>query len=850
MQLSKTHDAGQIRVLFVEEDDECHIVSAGTDGKLCVLAGTSLEELASQSEKDAVVTALAFKKNSGRVTVGYENGKIASHKLQNLEIDKVIATPSLAESPSGTATAVRCLSFSPSQTILAASGDSEDVQLLDVNGTDKVIHRLFAKCGSRDVAYGPIGKFVASVTTSGMIHIWDVEEGVEHVSSKPDLARKVETSDNIRIGVSWHPDGGTLLAVPGNDNDVVMLERLSWKEGTTRSRLTGVHSQPVNLVAFSPNGIYAATAGEDNLVVIWGMLKSNSITKKKTPGLVTDLAWHPYENVIVFGMATGEVGKWSDVVPDELNAPTDAAAGGTNAAAGGQQGNKGEEFDYLFELEKDTPEYRAAKRRRETEEPFFTTNPNTLSVAPQKPVRPGATKPPIGNKAFYICYNQLGIIVLRNMGDHNIVEVTVNHPDLSRARVPRMHDFKGYTVGSIGHAGAVFASPSKGKTSGSIDFKPFNSWASTGEWSVDLEGREEAVCVAAGSSFVAAVTNTWRLGIFGVGGTRQRVWSLEGAPVALCAHKDLLAVVWHGFGSGTRMWQNLNYMVYNCDGFKIVSTGTLAITPGSTLEWIGFSEEGVLATYDSEGVLRRQDGEPPHLAWMPIFEAATERKSAEIFRIISVRQESLVCIVCTPINPFPQVRPPPVIIEIPLRVCGFASSNPTVTKLEDSHMLQQSLLSHKRLELMPEASEIPKLEAGIDSTLLKLFHEALKVDQSVQAFHIATGIRAEKVLRGALALANHHAMVPLAERLTKLLEDRMQEEDDDSVFQTEEFEMETGERSNGGIDATAPTINYSNVQRFDDAQENVAVRAPQIPPTASPVSQRKSRSNPFARTTR
>lgn len=51
--------------------------------------------------------------------------------------------------------------------------------------------------------------------------------------------------------MAWHPDGGTLLAVPSADNDVILYERYSWTE---QGRLGGKHTGPVASVAFSPNG--------------------------------------------------------------------------------------------------------------------------------------------------------------------------------------------------------------------------------------------------------------------------------------------------------------------------------------------------------------------------------------------------------------------------------------------------------------------------------------------------------------------------------------------------------------------------------------------------------------------
>ncbi len=63
---------------------------------------------------------------------------------------------------------------------------------------------------------------------------------------------QVDYTSVRRHAPSWHPDGGSVLALPvGAEGEVVLLERLSWEP---TGYLSGEHSQAVNVVAFSPNG--------------------------------------------------------------------------------------------------------------------------------------------------------------------------------------------------------------------------------------------------------------------------------------------------------------------------------------------------------------------------------------------------------------------------------------------------------------------------------------------------------------------------------------------------------------------------------------------------------------------
>ena len=73
---------------------------------------------------------------------------------------------------------------------------------------------------------------------------------VLHANRSPSCTVQVDTASAARSLLAWHPDG-SLLAVPGCDNDVTVYERLSWEPTFS---LAGQHSAPINAVCFSPDG--------------------------------------------------------------------------------------------------------------------------------------------------------------------------------------------------------------------------------------------------------------------------------------------------------------------------------------------------------------------------------------------------------------------------------------------------------------------------------------------------------------------------------------------------------------------------------------------------------------------
>jgi hypothetical protein len=75
---------------------------------------------------------------------------------------------------------------------------------------------------------------------------------------------------------------------------------------------------------------------------------------------------------------------------------------------------------------------------------------------------------------------------------------------------------------------------------------------------------------------------------------------VPGPVVSLAARGDLMAVVWHGPPSPLPASQSLMFAVYDANHRTLLQEGPLIISPRSNLTWLAFTEEDLLATFDSQ----------------------------------------------------------------------------------------------------------------------------------------------------------------------------------------------------------------------------------------------------------
>ncbi|KAK7304216.1 hypothetical protein RJT34_15339 [Clitoria ternatea] len=756
------------------------------------------------------VTALALSPNSTCLASGSVDHSVKLYKFPGGEFETNITRFTLP---------IRSLAFNKSGSMLAAAGDDEGIKL--INTVDGSIARVLKghKGSVTGLAFDPNGEYLASLDSTGTVIFWELHSGriVHNLKGiAPDTGVDVSTMNVL----CWSPDGET-LAVPGLRNDVVMYDRDTAEKLFS---LRGDHVQPICFVCWSPNGKYIATSGLDKQVLVWDVNKKQDIDRQKFEERVCCMAWKPIGNALAVMDVMGKYGIWDNVIPSSMKSPTEDIpvqhkskglllfdeedpenSAGESLNDHGENSNEeseppsrkrfrkqslseenldedGDDEIALYpKVESHKKQNRSNKDSLENGNVGFRSTMVTSKSKMQEAFQPGSTPVQPGKRRF-LCFNMLGCITSMEHDGFSHIEIDF-HDTGSTPRVPSMTDHFGFTMAALNENGGVFANPCKGeKNMSTLMYRPFSSWASNSEWSMRFEG-EEVKVVALGSAWVAAVTSFYYLRIFSEGGLQKHVISLDGAVVTASGLKDKLAVVTHASDCLSSDDQMLEFRVFDIPRGTQPLRGRLPLTPGSSLSWFGFSEEGQLCSYDSKGVLRSYSSQFGG-CWLPLF-SATKEKSDENYWVAGLNASKLFCVVCKKPDTFPQVIPKPVLNLMNLSF-PLASSDLGSEAHENEFMMNNMHLFEiqRRMEEMASAGldtsslddDAFNLEAAQDKCILRLIASCCNSDKLERAAELVKLLSLEKSMRGAIKLVTALKLPNLAERFSNILEARLLQE--------------------------------------------------------------------------
>ncbi|KAL8474796.1 hypothetical protein ACS0TY_031289 [Phlomoides rotata] len=807
----KSDDSSSLcSVLWASNGD--HIVtSSSSDNAICIHDAITPSNAPKflRNHREGV-TALALSPNSTCLASGSIDHSVKLYKFPGGNFESNITRFTLP---------IRAVAFNKSGSILAAAGDDEGIKL--VNTIDGTIARVLKghKGSVTCLAFDPKNEYLASLDSLGTVIYWELQSG-----STLHVLKAIAPNNGSDVSVmnilAWSPDG-ELLAVPGLKNDVVMYDRDTAEKLFS---LRGDHVQPICFLSWSPNGKYIASSGLDKQILIWDVDKKQDIERQKFSECISCMSWKPQGNALAVIDVMGKYGVWEPAVPSTMKSPTEDIPnlysksrhdfllfdeGEEEPSASGSLSDLNEDTHGEFE----EPSRKRLRRQSNYDDDAWDQdcndelesipkvevhkkasygkkdNPNgksgsrKLMVAAdqkmQEAFQPGAT-PAQPGKRHFICYNMLGSITTMEHDGYSHIEIDF-HDTSSGPRVPAMTDYFGFTMASLNEKGSAFANPCKGdKNMSTLMYRPFSSWANNSEWSMRFEG-EEVRAIALGSGWVAAITSLNFLRIFTEGGLQRHILCLDGPVVTAVGNKDELAIVTHVSPSLPTDEQMLEFRVFNIPHGSQTLRGRLPSTPGSSLTWFGFSEEGQLSSFDSKGVLRvftNQFGS----TWLPLFSASKLKKSEENIWVTGLNGSKLFCVVCKSPETFPQCTPKPVLTLLDLSF-PLASSDLGADNLENEFMMNNMHLSRIQRSIEERAAsghdttslddEAFNLETSLDRCILRLIASCCNGDKLVRAIELVKLLSLEKSVRGAIKLVTALKLPNLAERFNDILEEKL-----------------------------------------------------------------------------
>ncbi|KAI1785488.1 hypothetical protein LXA43DRAFT_845501, partial [Ganoderma leucocontextum] len=413
-------------------------------------------------------------------------------------------------------------------------------------------------------------------------------------------------------------------------------------------------------------------------------------------------------------------------------------------------------------------------------------------VVAQDPFQPGST--PMENTKRYLSYNMIGVIEVTDQGTYHIVNVEFH--DRSKRAGYHFTDHFRYEFASIGERGAVYACQPDTSRAAHVMYKPYGTWASHSEWTYELHGDTRVLGVAAGGSppakslrkdvdievlgNVVIATSDGDLIFLTGGGLERACLTLPGTFVTMVAGSEWVFLVTRDGSTTTDGSQNLMGRLIKFDDFCILQRDNLPVPKCHTLKWVGITEEGAPAIYDSSGALSVMPRFRVSLSatWVRILHTGRLEGgtgSGKSYWPVGVIGDTFFHIILKGQQAHPGF-PRPLIQELPIRL-PFKRTDSREALLEEQVIRETLLLDILRDSIGDErsAQDLAERGAALDKALIELIQHACKSNCPARALDLTRLLNCLPSFDAAIHLAKFYRLTSLQgiiERLKDELEDR------------------------------------------------------------------------------
>jgi tricorn protease-like protein len=283
------------------------IVSASVDGSVTVWDARSAQVVMNLPNQAVDAFSVVFSPD-GRL--------LASGGRDNLVTIWDATTGQVRLRYQGHTSYIMRLAYSPDGMRLASVDGLGDLRIWESSG-GKDFATLKCPGQGLALAWSPDGRLVAAGNGNGLLKVWDAQTFQEVLSIKR------ETAQNI-YGLAFSRDGRGLAMCDRSSPNFSLLDLAT---GQPMRTFIG-HSDRVYALAYSPDGRFLASGGEDGIIKIWDPASGRELrTLRGHSGTIITLAYSPDGRLLTSASWDKTVKVWDATVPpDVLHGPEARAA--------------------------------------------------------------------------------------------------------------------------------------------------------------------------------------------------------------------------------------------------------------------------------------------------------------------------------------------------------------------------------------------------------------------------------------------------------------------------------------------------------------------------------------------
>ncbi|KAL6444509.1 hypothetical protein ACFW04_001974 [Cataglyphis niger] len=802
------HQEGHTDVCYYSGEKR-GLITCGCDGDVRSWLNLMDDDPATSCISEQAITAIS---KDGKIFVGNDNNTVQILTYPDLEKEGIVTRFSAP---------VSALTTAKDSNLIVSGACDMRIHVTNVNTSDS-IELEGHTAPILGLSLDPKEEFVASSSADGSIRIWNIrEKRTIHVWN--NIVPKCNSFFTAKsyCTPSFKCTDGSCLAYPSN-KDVVIVERLSWKE-LYRLKCSTLKTE-LSICKFSECGTRIAASSLYGEIIVWnvetkeviGYLEHEQDTK------ITALVWHiDHPNEIAFCDALGKLGCVDVISSNKLENKTMDSEKNEDAmendlALLGNDDDDGENVISLnnikasVNLEDDQKSHSDAS----SEKLPYNTKAFMPNVKLQSPFQPGST--PSHLLSYFMMWNDVGMVRCFTSEDEENSSIEVEFHDTAVHRSMHINNYLRHSIAALSTQALALSCPASDNGPSKIVVIVLQGWGSGNkEWFLDLPEGEESECLAAGDNFVAVATSRRNLRIFMIGGTQREILALPGPIVAMNSLGNRLLVAYHA-GIGPAGDQNINLLWIQIQGAHLRSqTLTVPLSPTSDLMWLGLSDAHSPVVIDSDDIIRIYNKRS--CQWRVLCDTNIQDKGkADHYFVIGVseRERNMRCILCKG-SYYPPTIPLPIITEV-----SFSAPlcEPESEKTKEERKLW-------------EIGSNPSDEAEALLTLIAL---ACRSNLEYRAVDICEQIASTKVIDLAIRYALRVSKAALAKKLETIADAKS-----DSKDSKEEEEMEN--HQDDFINNGDSSINNQE----DNEVFLPSIKKPEIEIKPLAMSQTLKRVNPF-----